>query len=129
MPTEISAATNRKGLGTLWILYALLRIAGAALLVVFSATATLMAGALLTRVPDPLTMMSLFHVLYWIVICHCIVCALLGLFAGRALLAGDGSARRLAVLASLVSLPEIPFGLVLGTYTLFAFSCASVGRM
>ena len=129
MPTEISAATNRKGLGTLWILYALLRIAGAALLVVFSATATLMAGALMTRVPNPLAMMSLFHVLYWIVICHCIVCALLGLFAGRALLAGDGSARRLAVLASLVSLPEIPFGLVLGTYTLFTFNSASAARM
>jgi hypothetical protein len=38
--------------------------------------------------------------------------------AGVALLAGQRAARILAVVAALISLPELPFGVILGVYTL-----------
>jgi hypothetical protein len=112
---------NQRSLATLWLFYGVLRIAMAAFLLVFSATARLMAGALLTRVPNPLTMMSFFEFLYWIVIAWCIACAILSFGAAAALWSSTRSAPPMAVIASLVSLPEVPFGLMLGVYTLFVF--------
>lgn len=110
-----------RSLGVLWFAYGVLRIAGVAFLVVFSATFTLMAGALLTRVPNPLAWMSAYHFFFWVVIAWCIVCAILSFFAAGALMAGQGAARKLAVLASLVCLPELPFGVIIGVYTLVLF--------
>lgn len=81
MSASASPFVNRRSRAALWSLYGVLRIAMAALLVVFSATARLIAGALLTRVPNPLTMMALFEVLYWIIIPWCIVCAILSFWA------------------------------------------------
>lgn len=121
MVTANSIRAYPRSLGVLWFVYGVLRIAGAAFLVVFSATFTLMAGALLTRVPDPLAWMSAYHFLFWLVIAWCIVCAILSFFAAGALMAGQRGARRLAVVASLVSLPELPFGVILGVYTLLFF--------
>jgi hypothetical protein len=118
MNTTDSIGGYPRSLGTLWFLYGVLRIAAAAFLVVFSATFTLMAGALLTRVPDPFAWMSFFHFLFWLVIAWCIVCAILSFMAAGALLSRRGGGPRLAALASFVSLPEIPFGIVLGVYTL-----------
>jgi hypothetical protein len=116
-----SVAANQGRLGTFWLLYGVLRIAMAAFLVVFSATMRLMAGALLTRVPDPFTWMAVFEMLYWIIIAWCVGCAILSFFAAGALLSGRSSARRLAILASFFSLPELPCGLILGVYTLLIF--------
>lgn len=110
-----------RSLGVLWFVYGVLRIAGAAFLVVFSATFTLMAGALLTRVAYPLAWMSAYHFFFWVVIAWCIACAILSFFAAGALMAGQGAARKLAVLASLVCLPELPFGVIIGVYTLLMF--------
>jgi hypothetical protein len=121
MPPATARSANERTLGALWLLYGVLRIVMAALLVVFSATARLMAGALLTRVPNPLTMMFLFEVLYWIIIAWCIACAILSSLAAGALTSGSHSAPGLAVIASFVSLPELPFGLILGVYTLLVF--------
>ena len=121
MPPATARSANERTLGALWLLYGVLRIVMAALLVVFSATARLMAGALLTRVPNPLTMMFLFEVLYWIIIAWCIACAILSFLAAGALTSGSHSAAGLAVIASFVSLPELPFGLILGVYTLLVF--------
>lgn len=116
--TPNSTDTNPRSLGMLWLLYGVLRAASAAFLVVFSGTFTLMAGAVLTRVPDPFAWMSAFHVVFWLVIAWCIACAILSFFAGAALLSEGGSARRIAIFASFVCLPEIPFGVILGVYTL-----------
>jgi hypothetical protein len=118
MTSTDSRTAVPRNLGMLWLLYGILRVVAAACLVVYSATATLMAGALMTRVPNPFEMMSLFHFFYWVLIAYCIVCAILSFFAAGALLSGQGSARGLAVLAAFVCLPELPLGVVLGVYTL-----------
>ena len=124
-----SEFVNHRGFGTLWLLYGVLRIAMAAFLVVFSATARLMFGALLSRVPNPFTWMSLFMALYWIVIAWCIVCAILSFLAAGALLGRRHSAQRAGMIAALVSLPEIPFGLVLGVYTLLVIPSPLTSRL
>ena len=90
----------------------------AAFLVIFSGTATLMFGALLNRVPDPFALMTDFHFIYVLMIILSVLCGILGILAGLALLAGSGSGRSLALAAAFLSLCEIPLGLTLGTYTL-----------
>jgi hypothetical protein len=124
-----SEFVNHRGFGTLWLLYGVLRVAMAAFLVVFSATARLMFGALLSRVPNPFTWMSLFEVLYWTIIAWCIACAILSFLAAGALLGHRHSAQRTGMIAALVSLPEIPFGLVLGVYTLLVISSPLTSRL
>jgi hypothetical protein len=113
-PTGVHLRT----LGALWFMYGVFRIASAAFLLVFSADFTLMAGALLTRVPTPFAWMSAFHLLFWLIIAWCVACAILSFLAAGALLAGSASAVKLATIAAVVSLPELPFGVILGTYTL-----------
>jgi uncharacterized membrane protein len=125
MSTNTAAArnpdANRSTLGYLWIVYGIIRLVAAILLVLYSGTATVMFGALLTRVPDPFTLMSVFHFVYIVVI---IVTALSGLFAllaGLALLAGGASARHLSLAAAFFSLCDLPLGTTLGIYTLIIF--------
>jgi hypothetical protein len=77
-----------------------------------------MFGALLSRVPDPFTLMSIFHVMYIAMIALSIVCGILGLVAGLALLGGQRSGRTLALIAGFLSLSNIPLGTTLGIYTL-----------
>lgn len=120
MANTDSIGAYPRSLGALWFLYGILRIAAACFLVVFSGTFTVMAGALLTRVPDALAWMAVFHFLFWVVITWCIACAILSFFAAGALFSGR-SPRRIATIASLVCLPELPFGVILGVYTLLLF--------
>lgn len=96
----------------------------AVLLVVFSSTAHLMFGALLTRVPRPLPVMYSFELVYWIVIAWCVVCAILSVLAAGMLLVESRPAAKLARIAAFASLPDIPFGLVLGPYTLLRLHSA-----
>jgi hypothetical protein len=110
-----------RALGALWIVYAVLRAIVGIALILWSATATLMFGALLSRAADPFSLMSEFHIVYIGLIVLSFICALLGLLAGLALLAGQGSARNLAILAAFFSVSEIPFGTTLGIYTLVVF--------
>jgi hypothetical protein len=105
-------------LGICWTVYGVIRLIMAALLVVFSGTATLMFGALLARVPDPYTLMGIFHLTYTLFVVLSVVCGLCGLLAGLALLAGQRSGRMLALIAGFLSLSEIPLGTTLGIYTL-----------
>src|SRR5579871_4463785 len=86
-------------LGVLWIVYGVIRLILAAGLMVYSGTATLMFGALLSRVADPFTLMGLFHFLYAAGIVLSVVCGLLGIFAGLALLGGRSVGRTLALFA------------------------------
>jgi hypothetical protein len=62
-PSDVSWGSRSSTLGILWALYGISRLIIALVLVVFSATATLMFGALLSRVPNPFALMSDFHLL------------------------------------------------------------------
>jgi hypothetical protein len=124
MTTNTASAQNPRAdsstLGALWIVYAILRLVAVILLVLYTGTATVMFGALLTRVPDPYTLMTIFHILYVAAIIVTALSGLCGLFAGVALLAGK-SARTLSLVAAFLSLPDLPFGTTLGIYTLIVF--------
>jgi hypothetical protein len=105
-------------LGKCWIVYGVIRLIMAVCLFIYSGTATLMFGALLNRVPDPFTMMTDFHIVYAVVIALSAVCGILAIMAGLAVLAGNRSGRMIAIIASFLSLSDIPLGITLGTYTL-----------
>src|SRR5215467_6974782 len=105
--------------GICWIAYGLLRLIMALALVLFAPTATVMFGALLGRVADPYTLMALFHALYFSWTALSVVTGVLGLLAGWALMSGRG--RNLVILASLLSLSDLPLGIALGVYSLILF--------
>jgi hypothetical protein len=125
-PLTHTAAVSFRNLGLCWFLYGILRLAVAAWLVFFSATATLMFGALLNRVADPFTMMNAFHLLYAAFVVFSAVCGILAALAGLALLSGAASARTLTVIAAVLSLSGIPFGTTLGIYSLIVLLSSRV---
>jgi hypothetical protein len=122
MPSEGSEAvklsSHRQVLGICWIVYGILRVLAGIWLILFSGTSTVMFGALLTRVPNPFALMSDFHLVYAGLVVLSFACGLFGILAGLALLANQGTARMLAVVAAFLSVSEIPFGTTLGVYTL-----------
>jgi len=117
-PVAHSPSRYFQVLGGLWTVYGLFRLVMVVCLLMYGATATLMFGALLNRVADPFTLMDIFHFLYAVLIALSLVCGLLGLVAGLALLGGHRSGRNLALIASVLSLCDIPLGITLGIYTL-----------
>ncbi|MGB2627567.1 MAG: hypothetical protein WAK20_12330 [Candidatus Acidiferrum sp.] len=112
---------NRRIFGACWLVYGIFRIIIGICLVLFTGTATVMFGALLGRVPNPYALMADFHLIYGGLVILSFLCGLVGVLAGLALLANQPSARTLALVASLLSVSEIPFGTTLGIYTLIAF--------
>jgi len=119
--SSLDSGRHRRTLGYCWIIYGIIRLVIAIWLVLFSATATVMFGALLSRVPDPFTLMSVFHFIYIAAIVLSALCGIFGLVAGLALLAARSSGRTLALVAGFLSLSDIPFGTTLGIYTLVVF--------
>jgi hypothetical protein len=111
---------NSSTLGSLWIVYGILRLVAVVLLILFTGTATVMFGALLNRVPDPYTLMTTFHILYIAAIIVTALSGLCGLFAGLNLLAGK-SARTLPLVAAFLSVADLPLGTTLGIYTLILY--------
>jgi hypothetical protein len=111
---------NSTTLGALWIVYAMLRLVAVILLVLYAGTATVMFGALLTRVVDYAALMAIFHILYSAAIIVTALSGIFGLFAGLALLAGK-SARTLSLVAAFLSVADLPLGTTLGIYTLIVF--------
>lgn len=107
-----------KILGVCWLVFGVLRLLAAAWLMSFAGTATVMFGALLNRVPDPFSLMYRFHLVYFMIEVLAIVCGILGILAGLALLAGRRAGRILALFAAFLSLSNLPLGITLGTYTL-----------
>jgi hypothetical protein len=105
-------------LGVLWAVYAILRFAGAAFIVVYEGMLTVMWGAVITRVANPFALMSLFHFFLVFAIVLNIVAGIVSLFAAIALLGRSGSARKLALVASFFGLTNGPLGIALGAYTL-----------
>jgi uncharacterized membrane protein len=116
-----SPSGQLRTLGGCWIAYGVVRLVLATLLVLYSGTATVMFGALLSRVPDPFTLMSVFHFMYIVMIVLSVVCGILGIMAGLALLGGKQSGRTLALIAGFLALSNIPLGTTLGIYTLVVF--------
>lgn len=115
-------------LGICWIIYGCVRLVMALWLTTFSTTATLMFGALLTRVPDPFALMSEFHFIYLCVVVWFVVASIVGILAGLALLAGRASSRPVALVAAFLSVSEIPLGITLGVYTLVVLLPSSPER-
>jgi hypothetical protein len=109
---------HRRILGVCWLVYGILRLIMGICLVLFSGTATVMFGALLGRVPDPLALMADFHIVYAGFVVLTVLCGLFGLLAGLALLASQRPARTLALIAAFLSVSDIPSGTTLGIYTL-----------
>ena len=124
MALEESATSNvsayRRTLGICWIVYGIFRLILGICLVVYGGTATVMFGALLGRVPDAFSLMADFHVFYAGIVVLSFVCGLLGLIGGLALLANQGLARKVVLVAALLSVSDLPFGTTLGIYTLIA---------
>jgi hypothetical protein len=114
----VELGDHRRTLGGCWIVYGILRLIVGVWLVLFSGTATVMFGALLSRVANPFALMGDFHVLYVIAIVWAILAGVFGLLAGLALLANQGAARILSLIAAFLSVSEIPIGTTLGIYTL-----------
>jgi len=109
-------------LGICWILYSVYRIGMGVLALVMIPTATVMFGALLTRVNDPFSMMSVFHALYMSWIGLSFACAALGILGGLALIRGANDGRLLLAAASLFSLSDLPIGIAIGVYTLIGLA-------
>ena len=107
-----------KTLGICWIVYGIIRLVAAAWLASFSGTATLMYGSLLNRVADPFALMNIFHFMYTLVVVLSILCAVLGMVAGIALVTGHKFGETTAIVVAFLSLCDIPLGLTLGTYSL-----------
>jgi hypothetical protein len=124
MALDESATGNLSGrrqtVGVCWIVYGIFRLIMGLCLLVYSGTATVMFGALLGRVPDAFSLMADFHIFYALLVVLSFVCGLFGLFAGLALLANQGSARKLALVAAILSVSDLPFGTTLGIFTLIA---------
>jgi hypothetical protein len=120
--TSENVSTGSRGtLALCWIVYGIIRVIFAVWMLAFAGTATVMFGALLSRVPNPYSLMSAFHIIYtgWIVISA--ASGIFGILAGIALLSGMAAGRMLALVAAFFSLPFLPVGTTLGTYTLIAF--------
>lgn len=118
--TSIVTSGGRAGtLGILWAIYGISRLIIALVLTFFSGTATLMFGALLSRVPNAFALMADFHLLYVCIIIWNILSGIVALVAAADLLAHRRSARAIAILAAFIALPVPFFGIMLGIYTLF----------
>jgi hypothetical protein len=109
---------SMRNLGVLWILYGLLRFVAALVVFLSFPTLTVMWGALLTRVPNPFTLMDLFHVFLIFVIALDVVAGIVSIIAGLALISGGPNARRVGMLAAFLALINGPLGIALGVYTL-----------
>jgi hypothetical protein len=121
MPTSIEPEGTYRTLGVLWLFYAILRFAGAVFILIYSATLTLMWGALITRVPNPFALMSFFHVFLLFAMVLNIVAGIFALLAALALLGRTGASRMMALVASFFALIDGPLGIALGAYTLVVF--------
>src|SRR5437660_1386305 len=92
-----------KPLGICWIAYGILRVCLGVALLLFEPTATVMSGALLSRVADPFTLMGLFHAVYVFAIAWSFGCGLLGIAGGMAMLGNARAGRGLLIVPSLLA--------------------------
>jgi hypothetical protein len=120
-PTDITSNDRSGLLGILWAVYGIVRLVIALVLIFFNGIATVMFGALLTRVPNPFALMTDFHILYVFIIVWNILSGIVALVAAVGLLGRGSSARKIVILAAFLALPVLPFGIMLGVYSLIVF--------
>lgn len=104
--------------GICWIVYGIFRLGVGVAAVLCAPTATFMFGALLSRVADPFTWMGFFHLWYVCWVGLCFVCGILGVLGGLAWLRAPNSGRRWLLVASFLSLSDLPVGIAISVYTL-----------
>lgn len=107
-----------KTLGISWIVYGIFRLAMGVAALLLTPTATVMFGALLTRVANPFAWMDFFHLLYACCTALAFLCGVLAILGGLALLRGPASGRGLLLAASFLSLSDLPVGIAISVYTL-----------
>lgn len=115
-------------LGIFWIVYGLERFVIALATFLCIPTLTVMWGALLTRVPNPFTLMDLFHVFLILLIILGIVAGIVSIMAGLAMMSGGPSARKISLVAAFLALVSGPLGIALGAYTLVVVVPAKPGN-
>src|SRR5260221_14330246 len=94
--------------GILWILYGLERFGVALAVFLCSPTLTVMWGALLTRVPNPFTLMDLFHIFLICAIILGVIGGAVSILAVLTLISGRPSARVLGLLAAFLGILSVP---------------------
>jgi hypothetical protein len=107
-----------RNLGIGWVIYGLLRLIMALGVFMYSPTLTLMWGALLNRVPNPLILMDYFHFFLVFVIILGIVAGVVSIIAGLSLMSKGTGARSMGLVAAFFGLINGPLGIALGAYTL-----------
>jgi hypothetical protein len=123
MPADgsIRAVHKNVPLAAGWLIFGVFRLIVAIWMLSFAGTATVMFGTLLNRVPNPYSLMGVFHIVYS---CWMILSAASGVFAlltGITLMSGAGVRRLVALTAAFLSVPFLPVGTMLGTYTMVLF--------
>src|SRR5206468_9080930 len=118
--TSQTSSAHVSTLGVCWVAYGVARLGMAVWLAVFTSTAVVMFGALLTRVPDPSNLMAAFRIIYAVVIAWSVLCGIAGILAGLAMVSARPVARSLGLLAAFLSVSEIPLGTTLGICTFVA---------
>ena len=125
MERRLKAAKRDFGsLGGLWLGYGSLRILEVAAIVAFSSSLRLMWGALLERVPNPVPWMTAFDVAMVLIVAWAVVSAFFAFVAGVTL-RREPASRTDGIIAALLALPDLPFGIVLGAFTLVALTRSS----
>lgn len=117
-PSKAALNYNPRILGIGWVIYGAIRLLVGLWMIAFSGTATVMFGALLTRVPNPYSLMDAFHLLYLCAVVWTVTAGALAIIAGLALLAGKSIGRSFGIIAAFLSLSDLPLGIMLSIYTL-----------
>ncbi len=120
-PTVPRQSLRFPTLGLCWIVYGILRLAAGIWLILFTPTATVMFGALLSRVANPFPLLTAFHFFYTCAIVLSAIAGVFGLIAGLTLCTGNKSGRILSIIAAVLSVSNLPVGTTLGIYTLVVF--------
>ena len=117
----VRAEGRSNALGLCWIVFGIFRLLVAVWMLSFAGTATVMFGTLLNRVPNPYSLMSVFHLIYsgWMILSA--ASGIFGILAGITLLTGTGVSRMLALVAAFLSVTFVPVGTTLGVYTMVIF--------
>jgi hypothetical protein len=111
-------SSRQSTLGILWVIYGAICLVKAAWIVVYSATLTVMWGAIINRVADPFFWMNVFHI--WVIgaVVVLILTAISSFLAAISLMQGHGAARAMTLVASVLAIITGPLGIALGTYTM-----------
>jgi hypothetical protein len=79
-------------------------------------------GALLNRVPDPFTWMSLFHFAMFGIIILLIITAIVSFLAAGSMLMSASANRTLALIAGFLGIVTGPLGVAIGVFTWIIFA-------